>query len=193
MYTNWSSNSATFTTLKWYRVDTIASFLHELRQYIINTPGKFSATYLPKPPKSELPASVNERFPGAEGWLCEAIGDWNAKFDCLLLAANVMVNVNRLDRKYPEYKTAGDAEYYCILSINELLHMIASPELGEVIKQSAFEQRYALEWYDDAEDAKSIRLGFSRLPSFSSNDDLISKVKNGPSGELAHNDQKFDE
>ncbi|CEG73740.1 hypothetical protein RMATCC62417_09063 [Rhizopus microsporus] len=104
-----------------------------------------------------------------------------------------MVNVNRLDRKYPEYKTAGDAEYYCILSINELLRMIASPELGEVIKQSAFEQKYALEWYDDAEVAKSIGLGFSRLPSFSSNDDLTSKTKNGPSGELAHNDQKFDE
>jgi hypothetical protein len=187
MYTNWEDNSMyVIGTLKWYSVTSVVEYLHELRQFIIDTPGKYGASYLPRLEEiaaaeigftvvdgileeegsrshnapickdrsdslgsHNLPASKDSRFPSDSSYICEAIGDWSLRLDKLALAANVMVNTNRLERKYRDFDTAGDVELYAIVSINQLLQMIH--DHVSFINRDVFEQRYGLQWLENEE------------------------------------------
>jgi hypothetical protein len=171
MYTNWEDNSMyVVDTLKWYPVSKVVEYLHELRKFIIETPGKYGASYLPRlediaepqvdftvvdaPGSSSngshnIPASKDNRFPDEICYICEAIGEWGVRLDKLALAANIMVNPNRLERKYPDFDTAGVLEHYAIVSINQLLHMVH--ENVSFVNQEVFEERYGLKWLDSEE------------------------------------------
>ncbi|KAI9486518.1 MAG: hypothetical protein EXX96DRAFT_549360 [Benjaminiella poitrasii] len=168
MYVNWEEKAIqAIETLRWYRVSEVIKYLHDLRTFVIDTPGKYSPTYLPQlykiinSNKSEeneneenvdnntislnsfkLPASKTSRFANDTYWLCEAIGDWSLKLDILALTANVMINANRLERSYPDFTTAGDTEYHAIYLINEVLRLIEK----EAIDQRRFEEKYGLTW-----------------------------------------------
>ncbi|KAG1150489.1 hypothetical protein G6F37_001351 [Rhizopus arrhizus] len=155
MYVNWDSQIEPISSLKWYKVDSFISYLHDVRQYLTQTIGKFSASYLPRSIEQVLPATANQRFPATESWLCEGLGEWSMKYDLLSLALNVALHPHRLERKYPEYETAGEVEYYCLMVINDLLHLLASPEEAQVVQRSVFEQKYGLRW---AEESKTIGL-----------------------------------
>ncbi|KAI7901674.1 uncharacterized protein BX663DRAFT_513646 [Cokeromyces recurvatus] len=164
MYVNWEAKSIqAIETLKWYPITRVIEYLHELRRFIIETPGKYSASYLPQLIKTTsdtivdstsfyiLPASRNKRFPSDMIYICEAVGDWSLKLDNLALAANIMVHTNRLDRKYPNFQEPGQVEYYALKLINELLSTIASQK--NLCNQFIFEDKYGLQW--DEEDTST--------------------------------------
>lgn len=159
MYSNWEEKSMLIPSMfNWYLVDDVIDYLHEVRTYVINTPGKFSASYMPKlkdnrhqdvvEPSSPLlfgiPASQNSRFPVDKVYLCEAIGECSQLLDRLQLACNIMVNTNRLERKYPEFDTAGRLEFYVLELISNMLQYIETRE--DLITQQIFENRYDLNW-----------------------------------------------
>lgn len=168
MYVNWDERSmVALTKFKWYLVEDVLDYLHELRFYVINTPGKFSASYLPQlkdsrqreemepsnPLLHQIPASKILRFPNKQVFLCEAIGLWNLHLDWLQLGCNIMINTNRLERKYPDYETAGQLESYILQMINTLLQQLEAKT--DFISQEVFESRYDLTWSVDQLDSNT--------------------------------------
>lgn len=176
MYLNWEEKSMyVIDSLKWYPVSKVVQYLHDLRRFIIDTPGKYGISYLPRLEdiaellptdltvtgttdnngSLNIPASKEHRFPYEICYICEAIGDWSLKLDKLALAANIMVNPSRLERKYPDLETAGDLEHYAIVVINQLLHMLSDRE--SFVNQEIFEELYGLQWVDSEEEVKTGR------------------------------------
>ncbi|KAK4511554.1 uncharacterized protein ATC70_012769 [Mucor velutinosus] len=177
MYTNWQEQGLdSFTAIRWYRVGAVVEYLHELRRYIICTPGKLSSTYMPMLQKeysqvydgeqdalSEghamaqqnnertqgLPAKESQRFPAHEVYICEAIGDWGLMLDRLALMSSIMVNTNRLERRYPHVDTAGGLEEQGMVMIHKLMRMIV--ERVDFVNRQQFEARYDLNWQQEQE------------------------------------------
>lgn len=145
MYKNWE-DTITFGKLYWYSVSNLVTFLHELRSLVItNHSAKTIALKLSSLENKVLPASKFNRFPENDAYLCEGIGNLTERLDRLNLAVNVLVNPQRLERKYTEYKTVGEVEMYVLKSINQLLcELDQNTEM--IITREAFESRNRLTW-----------------------------------------------
>lgn len=94
-----------------------------------------------------LPAKENQRFPSDGIYICEAIGEWGLKLDRLALMSNIMVNTNRLERRYPHVDTAGELEERGMVLIHELMRMIV--DRVDFINRQTFETRYNLKWQQE--------------------------------------------
>lgn len=147
MYKNWEE-TITFGKFYWYSVSNLVTFLHELRSLVIsNHSAKTIALRLSSLENKVLPASKYKRFPENDAYLCEGIGNLTERLDRLNLAVNVLVNPQRLERKYTEYKTVGEVEMYVLKSINQLLcELDQNTEM--TITREAFESRNRLTWID---------------------------------------------
>ncbi|KAI8639971.1 hypothetical protein BD408DRAFT_370687, partial [Parasitella parasitica] len=153
MYSNWEEQALdSLTTIKWYPVAEVIRYLDSLRRFIIMTPGKLSETYMPMLHRGgehdmhhqDLPASKSERFPKYEAYICEAIGDWGLKLDSLALISSIVVNTNRLERKYPHVNSPGDLEQLALGIIHELRGMVQ--DRIDFVNRQKFEARYDLDW-----------------------------------------------
>lgn len=149
MYKNWEE-SITIAKFRWYSVSNLIKFLHDLRDHIIsNNSSKvlpFKVSFLES---KTLPAAKSKRFPENDAYLCEGIGDLTEKLDRLYLTISVLMNPQRLERKYTEYKTVGEVEMYILKSINQLLcELELNTEM--IITREAFESRHRLFWIDSS-------------------------------------------
>lgn len=153
MYTNWEEQALdSLTAIKWYPVAVVVDYLNSLRQYLINTPGKISDSYIPmlgsgteeETDIQVLPANKNQRFPPDIFYICEAIGDWGLKLDNIALLTNIMINTNRLERKYPNINTPGDLEDRAFTLMHDLMRMLQNRT--HFINRQKFEARYDLSW-----------------------------------------------
>lgn len=147
MYKNWEE-TITIPKFDWYPVSILVKFLHDLRDHIVsNDSAKVLPFKISSLEKTPLPASRNERFPENDAYLCEGIGDLTEKLDRLHLTINVLMNPQRLERKYMEYKTVGEVEMYILKSINQLLCELELKS-DMIITREAFESRHRLFWMD---------------------------------------------
>jgi hypothetical protein len=153
MYTNWEEQALdSLTAIKWYPVTVVVDYLNSLRRYLINTPGKISDSYIPmlgsgieeETDMQVLPAKKNQRFPPNTFYICEAIGSWGLKLDNIALLTNIMINTNRLERKYPNINSPGDLEDRAFTLMHNLMRMIQ--DRTHFINRSKFEARYNLSW-----------------------------------------------
>ncbi|GAN04282.1 hypothetical protein MAM1_0059d03742 [Mucor ambiguus] len=179
MYKNWQEQGlSSFTAIRWYRVEEVIQYLHDLRRYIIYTPGKMSSAYMPMLQKGDsqgcdehgqgtedhgmpqrqahehkqgLPAKENQRFPSHEVYICEAIGEWGLKLDRLALMSSVMVNTNRLERGYSHVDTVGDLEEHVMVMLHGLKRMIV--DRVDFVSRQQFEARYDLNWQAEEQEA----------------------------------------
>lgn len=181
MYKNWKEQGLdSLTAIKWYRVSEVVQYLHDLRRYIICTPGKLSTSYMPMLQKEDspieneqepeaqaegdvlmmlqnnepiqgLPAKESQRFPLNEVYICEAIGEWGLKLDRLALMTSIMVNTNKLERRYSNVLTAGDLEEHGMAMIHDLMRMIV--DRVDFVNRQKFETRYDLNWQMELEQA----------------------------------------
>lgn len=97
-----------------------------------------------------LPAQESQRFPSHEAYICEAIGEWGLKLDRLELTSSIMVNTNRLERRYPRVDTVGELEYQGLKMIHELMQMVA--DRVDFVSRQQFEARYDLNWQETEEE-----------------------------------------
>lgn len=148
MYANWEEKTSLIHPYFWISVQDLATYLHELRRYIIETPAKMSETHAPKLPDKFVPANKNERFPAETTFLCEGHQGWKLQLDKLQLAVSVMINTNKLTRHYPEFKTAGEVEVFALEKINYLLHYLED-EQDCILDRAGFERLYGLVWNDE--------------------------------------------
>lgn len=150
----------------------VVQYLHDLSRFIVCTPGKMSTSYLPmlqqeyaqvfraqepdapsqglamiQQDTQDLPAKENQRFPSNQVYICEAIGEWGLKLDRLALMSSIMVNTNRLERRYSDVDTAGELEERGMLMIHELMRMIV--DRVDFIDRQKFETRYDLSWQQE--------------------------------------------
>lgn len=153
MYTNWEEQALdSLAAIKWYPVTEVVAYLNSLRQYLINTPGKLSRSYIPMLDRGTdeetyiqvLPAKKNQRFPPNTFYICEAIGDWGLKLDNIALLTNIMINTNRLERKYPNINSPGDLEDRAFTLMHDLIRMLQ--DRTYFINRQKFEERYGLNW-----------------------------------------------
>ncbi|CEP12871.1 hypothetical protein [Parasitella parasitica] len=153
MYSNWEEQALnSLVAIKWYSVIEVIRYLDCLRLFIIMTPGKLSETYMPMLVWEDehdvhnhgLPARKDARFPSDQVYICEAIGDWGLRLDNLALISSIMVNTNKLERKYPHVTTPGDLEQHALRMIDELRRMVQGRI--DFINRQKFEARYNLDW-----------------------------------------------
>ncbi|KAI8647038.1 hypothetical protein BD408DRAFT_409108 [Parasitella parasitica] len=153
MYSNWEEQAlSSLTTIKWFSIAEVISYLDNLRRFIILTPGKLSEVNMPMLHREikndihnqSLPARQNKRFPDSNAYVCEAIGDWGLKLDNLALISSVMVNTNRLKRGYSHINSPGDLEQFALEMIHELRRMVQ--DRVDFVNRQTFEARYGLGW-----------------------------------------------
>ncbi|CEP12585.1 hypothetical protein [Parasitella parasitica] len=156
MYRNWEEQDLnSLTTIKWYPIAKVISYLDNLRQFIIRSPGVPNESNMPMLHRGteydlhyqSLPARKNERFPVDEAYICEAIGDWGLKLDNLALISSVMINTNRLKRKYPKIDSPGDLEHLALEKVHEIRRMVQGKV--DFVNRQIFEALYTLDWTDE--------------------------------------------
>ncbi|KAI8136985.1 hypothetical protein BJV82DRAFT_525993 [Fennellomyces sp. T-0311] len=147
MYQNWDHKATMVVTrLKWYRVEDIVKFAQDVCNYILTTAGKPSECYAPKLPGTVCPAEANRQFPPNELYICEGIGDWSYRINILLLSLSMVVHTNKLQRKYPNIETPGEAELTLLATAAEVL--IAVEQMQDIVDRGMFERRYSLRWQE---------------------------------------------
>ncbi|KAI9244925.1 hypothetical protein EDC94DRAFT_688272 [Helicostylum pulchrum] len=148
MYVNWEEKSPLIHPYYWISIPELIKYLHDLRRYIICTPSKLSEAHVPKILETELVCTKSTRFPSDINYVCEGLGTWKITLDMLQLAANVMINKNKLERKYPIFQTAGEVEIFALEKINCLIYLIQQ-EHDVIMNQLAFEKFYGLVWEEN--------------------------------------------
>ncbi|KAI8977633.1 hypothetical protein BDF20DRAFT_836415 [Mycotypha africana] len=158
-YTNWETHILPSLSLfRWYKLSDVVDYLHNIRDTVILFENRPDAKSIQKPVHYPLPASLNQRFPEHEIYLCEGIGDWHLKLDLLrLLSAklfNKIYNNNSIENENDSlFNSTGHIEI-CILKVsNQLLQLIE--QRTDLITRSKFELRYNLLWETDFHDVMS--------------------------------------
>ncbi|KAI8388258.1 uncharacterized protein BYT42DRAFT_559486 [Radiomyces spectabilis] len=144
MYEGWSQRVEHACTLYWYRVRDVLSYLHELRLYILDSPGKLSSTYIPRLVPIPCPATRTTRFPDQGAYICEGFGHWNENIDHLTLFVSVMVYPHKLERVYGDLRSQGDLEIMVFQYMNDILRSLEM--FHDVFTRESFERHYDLTW-----------------------------------------------
>ncbi|KAI8099176.1 uncharacterized protein BX664DRAFT_250967, partial [Halteromyces radiatus] len=134
--------------LRWYATEDILQYVYRLRNYLLETPGKLSPTFISthrlNPIDTTFLFDGDQRFPAQTAYICEAIGGWNDLLQRLQLLTSLAIHNNRLLRGYSSITTQGDAEMILLRVIDEIIQAF---EAGEgFIDRDAFEERYELVW-----------------------------------------------
>ncbi|KAI8099161.1 uncharacterized protein BX664DRAFT_345260 [Halteromyces radiatus] len=136
--------------LRWYATEDILQYVYRLRNYLIQSPGKLSPTFISTHRLNPIDTSFlfdgDKRFPAQTVYICEAIGGWNDMFQRLRLLTSIIVHNNRLLRGYSNITTQGVAEMTLLRIIDEIIQAYEAAE--GFIDRDAFEERYELEWQD---------------------------------------------
>ncbi|KAL9554392.1 hypothetical protein MBANPS3_002837 [Mucor bainieri] len=127
--------------LKWYSVQCIIDYLHDLRSHILEPGGTRKDPKIPTLTSTPLPATEKQRFEGC--YVCEAIGDYGFKLDEIRLRVSKLSN-NGCHRLL----STSDAEINVLCMIHEIRKAIESKK--DVMDQCAFEARYGLIWRTNA-------------------------------------------
>ena len=147
MYNNWDCKMDVITGhLRWYRTVDLITFVHEVCEFVLRTIGRLSEAYAPKLIHRLCPAQANVRFPHDQLYICEGVGGWSYRINTLLLSLSIVLHPNKLQRRYPEVDTLGDAEMALLASAAEVVGSIE--RLQDVIDRDSFEQRYEIHWTD---------------------------------------------
>lgn len=139
VYSNWKECYFTtqLTTLKWYSVQCLIDYLHDLRSHILQQRGTPRDLKTPILTSMPLPASEKQRFEGCH--VSEAVGDYGYKLDELSLKFIKLSNngCHRLP-----LTTAAESEV--LEMINDMLKALESKK--DILDQRTFEDRYGLIW-----------------------------------------------
>ncbi|KAI9488774.1 hypothetical protein BDB00DRAFT_877131 [Zychaea mexicana] len=145
MYSDWDAKTETIANrLNWYRVDDLIEFVHQICEFVIKSMGKMSDSYAPKLAVSRCPAQYNVRFPAEELYVCEGTGNWSFRINTLLLSLSLVLYPNKLQRKYIDINTPGDAEMTLLTAASEILFCIE--QMHDLFDRGTFENRYAVQW-----------------------------------------------
>ncbi|CAO3633303.1 unnamed protein product [Cunninghamella blakesleeana] len=131
-------------SFRWYKVDTITAVLQNLRNIIIDTPGKISIHYKCPIEPTQCLFDKDRRFPNDGIYICDGIGDLMGKLDVLSLTYSLISYPNRLERQYWDIESQGEAEIFLLSQINQFLNLIEQSK--DTFDRQYFEQYYVLEW-----------------------------------------------
>lgn len=150
MYLNWQEKAALADPLYWYSTTALIQYLHALREFIITSPSDDVGARIPQLEKTLLPASRTVRFPGVGRYMCESFGGINNELSRLSFAINVMVNVDKVSRTYPDFKTPVETKDYALEKINHLLTDIQyKTNEANTFGRQSFEEHYKLVWQEN--------------------------------------------
>ncbi|KAI9029699.1 hypothetical protein CLU79DRAFT_786979 [Phycomyces nitens] len=144
MYSHWDSRAQTVSKLKWYKLTDLINYCHGVRDYVIGSTAKLSLSYMPKLQPQEPFFGQHQRFPENDIYLTEGVGEWNIRIDRLALILSTLFSTNKIERKYPDITTQGEAELVVLSCIDDLLKAIEIH--SDVFDQFEFENRYELVW-----------------------------------------------
>lgn len=148
MYSSTSTRIHRAKDLNWYLASDVLKYVHELRNYILQTPGKLSPVYAPTLKPYDKLKLFQHRFPSDQYFICEGIGDWNHHLQRIQLLTSVVTNTNRILRGYEDINTVGEAETALLGGIAQVIQEYESVE--SLIDQAVFEDRYELTWIESS-------------------------------------------
>ncbi|KAF1804381.1 hypothetical protein FB192DRAFT_1457475 [Mucor lusitanicus] len=145
VYINWKESSfiIQIPTLKWYSVQCLIDYLHELRTHILQRGGAHRDLKAPILASTPLPASEKRRFEGY--YVSEAVGDYGYKLD------EIELNFIKLSNNgCHRLSSISSAELNVLHMIHNMLKDIERKK--DIVDQCAFEDRYGLMWKTTLED-----------------------------------------
>ncbi|KAI7898150.1 uncharacterized protein BX663DRAFT_525862 [Cokeromyces recurvatus] len=177
MYINWkeqaSSSILLSSSLKWYRVEELISYLHDLRSSILdgnsytikrthNYPSILHCS------RHKIPASETKRFPIKAFYFCEGLGDWDwQKMDLLILLYNLLIFPNEQEvtlatithdsfifHNHHLLDNTGSIELTILMIINQILQSIEANYRKDAITLNKFEADCKLIWVNDQDQLK---------------------------------------
>ncbi|KAI9473703.1 MAG: hypothetical protein EXX96DRAFT_579017 [Benjaminiella poitrasii] len=175
MYINWNrctSLSILSPSLRWYPVEELITYLHDLKSYILYNNSNSAAvkSYNCQLPtlrcfSHKLPATETRRFPLKTFYLCEGIGNWARQemdvlfsIHTLLLSADqqvepeIVIKDEGLDYSavsIHQSMSEGHIEINTLMIINQILKSIEVNDRNNIITLKDFEARSKLIWIDD--------------------------------------------
>ncbi|KAI8341321.1 hypothetical protein BC941DRAFT_347068 [Chlamydoabsidia padenii] len=144
MYTSPSFRMEMAKQLNWYLASDVLKYVYQLRNYVLQTPGKLSQVYLPTLKPYDKTKLFLDRFPSDQHFICEGIGDWNDMIQRIQLLTSIITNTNRALRGYQGINTRGEAETALLGGIDDIIQAYESAQ--SFIDQETFEERYELTW-----------------------------------------------
>ncbi|GAN06231.1 hypothetical protein MAM1_0116d05711 [Mucor ambiguus] len=147
VYINWSESSFIIQSaaFKWYSVECLIDYLHDLRAHILQQGGTRKDLKTSILASTPLPATEKQRFEGC--YVCEAVGDYGYKLDEIGLKFIKLSN-----NKCHRVSSTSEAELDVLGIIHDMLKSIESKK--DIMDQCTFEARYGLMWKTTSEDTQ---------------------------------------